>query len=201
MRNKIAIAIVAAYMSLVLSGCQSKEVQIVLLPQEGGRVGKVEVSTEKGASTLIDKAWESAQVKKDGNVETKLQDEATVMKQFGATIKALPNPSVSHFVFFGSESAQPDAASSKELVNIVEQIKNSKPSLIVCAGHTDSTGEKGYNKTLSLKRAQTVANYLIKHGIDKNIIEVRHYGDANPLVKTAPGASNPKNRRVEIIVR
>ena len=62
-------------------------------------------------------------------------------------------------------------------------------------GHTDSRGGRAMNLTLSQRRAQAVADYLISQGIAPGRLEVRGYGYDQPL----PGlpASSQQNRRVE----
>jgi outer membrane protein OmpA-like peptidoglycan-associated protein len=184
---------------LLFAGCADK-VNVTLLPEEGGRVGVIEFVDNSGKEHLISKAWETLEIDKSGKADSKISDEKTVMKKYGDTIAAMPPKPASFMIFFGSESFDISSESKKELELAIEEIKNKKASLVMCAGHTDSLGEKEYNRALSLRRANSVVKYLIAHGVDKNIIEARHYGDANPLVKTASGAS-PKNRRVEIIVK
>ena len=185
----------------IISGCAQKEAKIILLPEEGGKVGKIELTDKSGKSYTVDKAWETVELTKDGKAKSEITTEQAVIAQFGQTLSALPTPPATFMIFFKSDSAEILGASLKELEGMLGQIKERKPNQIICAGHSDSLGEKSYNKSLSLKRAEAVQKYLIKHGIDKNIIEISYYGDANPLVKTAPGASNAKNRRVEIIAR
>ncbi len=184
---------------LLFTGCADK-VNVTLLPEEGGRVGVIEFVDSSGKEHLISKAWETLAIDKSGKADSKLLDEKTVMQKYGNTIAAMPPKPLSFMIFFGSESADISSESKKELELAIEEIKSKKASLVMCAGHTDSLGEKEYNRALSLRRANSVVKYLIAHGVDKNIIEARHYGDANPLVKTTSGAS-AKNRRVEIIVK
>jgi outer membrane protein OmpA-like peptidoglycan-associated protein len=67
-------------------------------------------------------------------------------------------------------------------------------------GHTDNEGSYEYNKKLSLKRSETIANYLIKNKISKNRIELRGFGLAKPVVPNTSSYYRGKNRRVEIIL-
>ncbi len=184
----------------IFGGCAEK-VSVTLLPEEGGKVGKIGYIDKEGKTKLIDKAWETLEIKKDGSVSSGQSDEKTVMAKYGDTIAAMPQKPLSFLIFFGSESADIGLEDMKILGAAIEAIKTKKANLVVCAGHTDSSGQKDYNRALSLKRAENVAKYLIKHGVDKNLVEVKYYGDADPLVKTANGTHSPKNRRVEIIVR
>jgi outer membrane protein OmpA-like peptidoglycan-associated protein len=62
-------------------------------------------------------------------------------------------------------------------------------------GHTDLRGGRAYNMTLSERRAQAVADFLISQGVDRQRLETHGYGPDSPL----PGrtSSDPANRRVE----
>ena len=72
-------------------------------------------------------------------------------------------------------------------------------------GYTDNSAAPGavgkrYNLALSVKRAKSVEAELIRNGVPLSEIVIRGYGDANPLVPTAPNTRKPQNRRVEIIL-
>jgi outer membrane protein OmpA-like peptidoglycan-associated protein len=64
-------------------------------------------------------------------------------------------------------------------------------------GHTDSSGGRALNRTLSQRRAQAVADFLTSQGIEPGRLEVQGYGYDRPL----PGrpASAGENRRVEAV--
>lgn len=64
------------------------------------------------------------------------------------------------------------------------------------AGHTDAIGNAGYNRQLSLRRAESVKRYLVAHGINPARLESAGYGKDRPLTPAEP--DNPANRRVEI---
>jgi len=67
-------------------------------------------------------------------------------------------------------------------------------------GHTDSYGSYEYNQGLSERRAKSVANYLIKAGIDKNRISTIGYGEKIPVATNKTAAGRELNRRVEILI-
>ena len=68
-------------------------------------------------------------------------------------------------------------------------------------GNADRSGTPAYNQRLSLRRAQTVAAELVRHGVPRTAIDIQAFGDTRPLVPTAPGVREPQNRRVAIILR
>jgi outer membrane protein OmpA-like peptidoglycan-associated protein len=66
-------------------------------------------------------------------------------------------------------------------------------------GHTDTTGSAEHNQALSERRAQSVANYLVAHGIQRVRIATRGYGETQPLyMPDDTEAKRAANRRVEI---
>lgn len=85
-------------------------------------------------------------------------------------------------VFFNINSSK--IASRKDLVNVkelAEYAKNNNAKIVV-TGYADSkTGSAEYNKKLSLKRAETVANELVKMGVNRDNIVVEGQGGVNNL--------------------
>lgn len=62
-------------------------------------------------------------------------------------------------------------------------------------GHTDGVGNRASNVSLSRRRAQSVADYLVSMGVPRSRIEVQGYGPDRPLPGT--NRNSPQNRRVE----
>ena len=72
---------------------------------------------------------------------------------------------------------------------------------ITIAGHADAKGSVGYNRTLGLRRAQSVAAYLGgTAGLDRHKIIMSSYGEEIPTFSNDTSEGRTKNRRVEIVV-
>lgn len=69
---------------------------------------------------------------------------------------------------------------------------------IEVGGHTDSQGSATYNETLSTKRAVSVMNYLIAHGVAASRIEAKGYGETTPIADNGTKEGRAMNRRVEL---
>ena len=67
-------------------------------------------------------------------------------------------------------------------------------------GHTDSTGTRQHNLTLSRRRADAVVDYLIKNGISPERLSARGFGPDKPIGDNATADGRRKNRRTEISV-
>jgi outer membrane protein OmpA-like peptidoglycan-associated protein len=72
---------------------------------------------------------------------------------------------------------------------------------IVVVGHTDLVGSDQVNDVLAKKRAQAVEAILVGRGIGTGNIVAIGRGKREPAVPTAEGVAEPRNRRVEIVVR
>jgi outer membrane protein OmpA-like peptidoglycan-associated protein len=68
------------------------------------------------------------------------------------------------------------------------------------SGHTDTTGSEGHNLTLSKRRADVVAEYLVNNGVDINRVETFGLGSAKPIVTNTTDEGRKKNRRVELLI-
>ena len=67
-------------------------------------------------------------------------------------------------------------------------------------GHTDNVGTADKNQKLSLERANSVKNYLISKGLKDNRIEVKGYGQSQPVADNNSASGKAKNRRVQIVL-
>lgn len=70
---------------------------------------------------------------------------------------------------------------------------------LLIEGHTDSSGSSEFNRSLSLKRAEAVMNYLVKAGINKERLETKGLGSSMPVADNHTEAGRAQNRRVELV--
>jgi len=80
-------------------------------------------------------------------------------------------------------------------------LKSMPGSKILIAGHADITGDKLLNQRLSLRRANSIKNYLIKRGIPAERIEVVSFGELKPKFLNTTAAGRALNRRVEVYIK
>lgn len=71
---------------------------------------------------------------------------------------------------------------------------------IMVRGYTDNTGSVSYNQNLSQMRANSVANYLIRSGVNPARIQAVGYGMSNPVASNSTEAGRAQNRRVELTI-
>jgi OOP family OmpA-OmpF porin len=65
-------------------------------------------------------------------------------------------------------------------------------------GHTDTIGSPSYAQAISERRAFVAKDYLIARGVPPAMISARGAGQAELLVQTEDGVSEPQNRRTTI---
>lgn len=178
-----------------------RESRVILLPDADGTVGVVEVASPSG-STVLNEAGQMTQVSGSAAPTAPvLLDVAEVERRF-APIFAIEPPQPEKFIlYFEPGSATLTAKSEPLLAQIYREVELRKSAAIGVYGHSDRTGSDAYNLRLSLQRAEAVRDLLIAHGVDGESIDVDSHGEGNPLIPTADGVAEPRNRRVEVIVR
>ncbi len=100
-------------------------------------------------------------------------------------------------IFFDFDKATLRDESIPELKRVARVLEENSNIRIELSGHTDSRGSDSYNKRLSEKRAEAVVDYLVDHGIDKNRLESKGYGEEQPIATNETEEGRQKNRRTE----
>ena len=83
-------------------------------------------------------------------------------------------------IFYDFDKATLTPASTKSLDELVRLLKENPNVTIELSAHCDYKGNAEYNKRLSQRRAQSVVNYLIAHGIEKERLTPVGYGKERP---------------------
>ncbi|MFD1803667.1 OmpA family protein [Mixta tenebrionis] len=100
---------------------------------------------------------------------------------------------------FDSGKSVLKSGSTKMLVNSLVGIKAKPGWLIVVSGYTDNTGNPELNQTLSLKRAESVRNWMRDTGdVPESCFAVQGYGESRPVATNDTPEGRTLNRRVEI---
>ena len=68
------------------------------------------------------------------------------------------------------------------------------------SGHTDNTGSRQYNQTLSERRAGSVADYLVTREVVRSRLLVQGQSFDQPIADNGTAAGRAQNRRVELYV-
>jgi outer membrane protein OmpA-like peptidoglycan-associated protein len=210
MRRARSLAIPVLLVGALTIACGPKRVSapappspavVILLPDADGKVGRVRVSNEFGATELSAgrQAVNATADKRPAAVTT--MSEADVNRLFGSAIAALPQPPRYFTLYFQFESDRLTEQSRALLPEILKTVRDRSMPEVSVVGHTDTMGTAQANIQLGLKRASTVRNILVDAGLDPALIEVTSHGEADLLMRTPDRTPEPHNRRVEISVR
>lgn len=185
----------------VLSSCATHD-RVVLLPAADGRVGKVMVKSRAGdKQVLLESAFAEAQTSSSGENESAILQPTTVRRDFGEVLAAMPQRPLLVVLNFEGDSTELDADSRARLPQVLASIASRPAPEAVLVGHTDRVGALDYNDKLGLARAEVVRAALTSIGLKPADIRVTSRGEREPLVATPDETSEPRNRRVEVIVR
>jgi outer membrane protein OmpA-like peptidoglycan-associated protein len=100
---------------------------------------------------------------------------------------------------FDKSNLRPDAV--KILDDMVAKLKANPSVKVEIEGHTCNIGTPEYNLALSQRRAQTVLNYLVSHGISADRLHTTGYGLERPKYDNTKFDQRKLNRRAEFVVR
>ncbi len=106
-------------------------------------------------------------------------------------------------VLFDSGSAALKPAARRVLAPIAGSLLKMDNRVIV-GGHTDSSPVVGHkfasNRELSLMRAFSVIDYLVKKGVEPARLTAFGYGEYRPVARNDTAEGRLKNRRIELII-
>lgn len=101
-------------------------------------------------------------------------------------------------ITFGFDSSALQPQFRPVLDNVASTLAEYDQTVVEVAGHTDSVGSDAYNQTLSVQRAQSVANYLMGKGLMRDRFIVTGAGKTRPIASNDTEEGRAQNRRVEI---
>ena len=131
---------------------------------------------------------------------------AGISYKFGQPEQAAPPPpppqsAPSYMVFFDWDRSNLSDQALATIGQAANAYKTKGNARITATGHTDTSGPESYNMALSLRRANTVKDALVRNGVPATAIAVIGRGEQGLLVQTADGVREPQNRRVEIVIQ
>lgn len=103
-------------------------------------------------------------------------------------------------ITFATDQSTLNPSIYSTLNSVVKVLNEFDETLLQVAGHTDSTGAAGYNQTLSVRRATSVADYLLSRAISPDRLLVVGYGETRPIASNATVSGRAENRRVELLI-
>lgn len=104
-------------------------------------------------------------------------------------------------IYYDFDKAELKSPSVNELNKLLTLLKENPSMKVRIGSHTDNKGSDEYNANLSNLRAQSVVNWLIKHGISRSRLEYKGYGESRPIATNDDEEEGRElNRRTEFEV-
>ena len=99
----------------------------------------------------------------------------------------------------GSEEILPN--SEPILLEVADALlRNPQLELIEIQGHTDNRGDPNINMRLSQQRAESVQQWLIRHGVEPARLMAKGYGATRPIAPNITQQNRAHNRRVQFTI-
>ena len=104
-------------------------------------------------------------------------------------------------VFFETDSTELTPQSRATLDKQAQWLNNySQYGQFTIEGHADERGTREYNIALGARRAQTVRDYLIAHGVETNRMRTISYGKERPVAVCNDISCWSQNRRAVTVL-
>lgn len=183
---------------LLLSACSQS--YVVLLAEDDGSLGKVQVTNQQGTTVLEDNQEAVDLGTEAGKTFTVSAEQ--IKEDFGSALAASPQKPLSFYLYFEGGGTTLTAESRADVPKIIDEITKRRPAVdISVIGHTDTVGDDQLNAKLSLERAESVAELFKDAMPDASKVTIDSHGEKNLLVPTPDNTDEAKNRRVEVTVR
>ncbi len=141
----------------------------------------------------------SAPVEDDSYLNEEAYDDTAVVEESVVveTEQVIINEATQDASFlFGSDELSAQAQTSLE--PMLKRLQDNTAATAVIIGNTDNTGTEEFNEKLSVKRAQTVADYFNNNGITTERMTVTGRGSTDPVATNDTKEGRSLNRRVVV---
>ena len=192
--------------ALVVTGCARTNVS--MFPGEANASGGVNptgavafLDPETGADIAVVDQANSRSAGGKRRVSTKALTPAQMQKRYGALLATVPEPPRLFILYFKQGSTELVDESGALIPDLFSEVRRRPGVDVQIVGHTDTTGEGGFNDILSVKRAEEVKSLLATMGLDSTITRATGRGERDLRENTADEVPSELNRRVEVYVK
>jgi outer membrane protein OmpA-like peptidoglycan-associated protein len=133
--------------------------------------------------------------RQEAELRQQLGGNSTVVNTGDRLIVTMPQD-----ILFATDSAVLRPALQADIRAVGQSLIAYPGTSVQVIGHTDNTGEAGYNLDLSQRRAQSVSSLLISEGVPPSRISTIGRGEDQPIASNLTPEGRAQNRRVEIII-
>ena len=181
-----------------LCGCAQRGT-VVLLPEKDGKPTAVVVKQD-GRETVLDQPYAAVRQTPFG-LRPYMSTQEEVTSKFGAAIGSQPQRAAAFTLYFVEGKDEFTEDSKRAIEGVFTEIARRPVPDVIVIGHSDAVGSDPFNDALARQRAETVRVELMRRGVAPENIRASGRGKRDLLIPTADGIAEPRNRRVEILVR
>jgi outer membrane protein OmpA-like peptidoglycan-associated protein len=174
---------------------------VVLVPDPDGKTGRITVANQAGSTTI--ESPNQGTIIQDSKSQPSSpanMEKETIESIFSEALSIQPKRPV-HFILYFEKDVVLTSDSLRLMTDILTAIRDQDATDISVIGHADTVGSKELNFTLSKNRANSIRDLLVEKGVNVSYINTTSHGKENPLIKTDDNVNEPRNRRVEVIIR
>jgi len=182
----------------LLTACPGPREQVVLLP---GGTAPLTITTATGQTLTLSAAYQTATALPSGRLDAGLTTAAQVQARYGAVLASTPRAGRLFTLHFQTGGVTLTDASQAEVPALLAEVVRRGAVEVLIEGHTDTVGDALANDALSLARADAVRVLLVAQGLTATFVRVVGRGERALLVPTPDDTDEPRNRRVDVLVR
>jgi outer membrane protein OmpA-like peptidoglycan-associated protein len=189
-------ALVAA---TLLVACAGPKETIVLLPNPAGQETAV-IVTQGERQVVLAQPYAGARLSR-GGAEAFPSNAQQVQAMYGPALAAQPLPPAQFTLFFVEGKDEFTDESKRIVDSVFAEIARRPIADVIVIGHTDTVGNDAANDALSRQRADVVRAAFTARGLAADKVVTIGRGKRELAVPTGDNVAEPRNRRVEILVR
>jgi outer membrane protein OmpA-like peptidoglycan-associated protein len=133
--------------------------------------------------------------KQEAELRQQLGSDSSVRNTGDRLIVTMPQD-----ILFATDSATLRPDLQRDIRTVASSLRAYPDTRVQVIGHTDNTGDAGYNLDLSQRRASSVAGVLISQGVSSGRIQTFGRGEDQPIASNLTPEGRARNRRVEIVI-
>jgi outer membrane protein OmpA-like peptidoglycan-associated protein len=188
-------------------GCKSKRKLIPTYPINAEKEEKPADKTkyEKIPDRAIEENKPLSNAEINQKIEEMMEKQAIELRKYlkDAEIKRIKNGIQVSFdpgVLFAFDKSNLTPIAKENIQDLAVVLNKFPYTVVLVEGHTDSDGNEDYNMKLSIRRANSFADYTVLRGVDADRFTAKGFGESKPKVSNATPEGRQANRRIDATI-
>jgi len=162
-----------------------------LAREDSARGALVGAAVGAGAGALIGQQID----RQEAELRAQLGSQVVILRDGNQLIVRMPQD-----ILFALNSASLRPDLQGDIRSLAANLQRFPDSTVTIIGHTDNTGDAGFNQNLSQQRAASVASILQSEGVSPSRIRAFGRGENEPIATNLTPEGRQLNRRVDIVI-